>query len=245
MHPEDLSMELLVPPRRLGRLLSQARLDRGFSLKDVRQELDDRLTEIEVLEIETGRRPISDQDLQVLTELYDVETSTMVPERSVLSIDLDDGTIEAGGSKATADSSTDRREVLSKYLALIYSMRGQEPGTTLTLRLADLDVLAETFAADRRGIEDELVELMVTAPEPVRKRFRSLRDRLMVPVIGVLVATTAGGTLVLVKSDASSASEGDPGAQVERLPNPEVDIGDAAVQERNADGGAGPVRTRS
>ncbi len=237
-------MELLVPPRRLGRLLAQARVARGLSLEDVREELDDRMTEVEVLEIETGRRSVSDQELQILADLYDVETSTMVPGRSHLVIDLDDGRIEAGSNTIEVHDAAERREVLSKYLALVYSMRGQEPGTTVTLRLGDLDVLADTFGTERRTIEDELVDLMVATPEPVRKRFQLLRGRLMVPVIGVLVAATAGGTLVLVQSEDSSAADGTPTAQVEGLPNPQVDIGTAAVQERDADGGPGAVQIR-
>ena len=38
--------------------------------------------------------------------------------------------------------------------------------------------------------------------------------------------------------------DGSPTAQVERLPNPEVNIGTAAVQERTADGDAGAVQIR-
>jgi transcriptional regulator with XRE-family HTH domain len=242
---EDLSMELLVPPRRLGRLLAQARVSRGLSLEDVCDELDGRLTEIELLEFETGRRPVNDQELEALAGLYDVETSTMVPSRSELVIDLDDGVIRAGGSAVEVTAPTERRDVLSKYLALVYSMRGQEPGTTVTLRLADLDILSDAFAANRRTIEDELVDLMVATPEPVKKRFRLLRGRLMVPVVGVLVAATAGGSRVLVPAKDSSADEGDPSARIELPANPEVHVADAAVQERLPDGTPGPVESRN
>ena len=237
-------MELLVPPRRLGRLLAQARVARGLSLEDVCAELDGRFTEIEVLEIETGRHPVSDQELQELADLYDVETSTMVPGRSELAIDLEDGSIQAGGTTVDVPAPNERRDVLSKYLALVYSMRGQEPGTTVTLRLSDLEVLADTFGSERRTIEDELVDLMVASPEPVRKRFRLLRGRLLVPVVGVLVAATAGGTLVLVQSKDSSADQDHPAGEVVQPANPEVRIGTAAVQERLPDGGAGPVQNR-
>lgn len=244
MHPEDLSMELLVPPRRLGRLLAQARVARGFSLEDVCEELDGRLSTVELLEVETGRHPVSDQDLQGLADLYEVETSTMVPSRSVLTVDLDDGTIQAGAVTTEVHTPSERRDVLSKYLALVYSMRGVEPGDTVPLRLADLDVLAATFGTDRRTVEDELLELMVAEPEPVRKRFRLLRGRLLVPVIGVMVAATAAGTLVLVPADDSSADDTQPVATVVGTPNPEVHIGDAAVQERTPAGDAGPVQVR-
>ncbi len=236
--------ELLVPPRRLGRLLAQARVAHGFSLEDVCEELDGRFTEVDVLEIETGRRPMTDQELQFLAELYEVETSTMVPGRSELEIDVEDGLLQAGGSSIDVSPQAERREILSKYLALVYSMRGQEPGSSVTLRLNDLDVLAEALASQRRSVEDELVDLMVATPEPVRKRFRMLRGRLLVPVVGVLVAATAGGTLVLVQSKDSSADQAHPTGEVVHPDNPDVEIGNAAVQGRLPDGTPGPVETR-
>ena len=177
-------MELLVPPRRLGRLLAQARVARGFSLEDVREELDDRMTEVEVAG-DRDRSPAGHRsgaaDPGRPVRRRDVDHGSRTSD---LTVDLDDGLIEAGSNTIEVHDAAERREVLSKYLALVYSMRGQEPGTTVTLRLGDLDVLAETFGTERRTIEDELVDLMVATPEPVTKRFRLLRGRLMVPVIG-------------------------------------------------------------
>lgn len=245
-------MELLVPPRRLGRLLAEARLERGLTVADVAEEIGGALDEIEILEVETGRRALDDQDLRTLTELYGLKTSSMVPSRSRLVIDLEEGVIEADGTTAElphAETPTGRDEVLTKYLALVYSMRGQEPGTSITLRLGDLDVLAEVFESDRRSIEDELVALMVATPEPVKKRFRLLRGRTVVPVVGVLVATTAAGALVLTDAQESSAAEsaGTPTEQVvpeAQATTPTVVIDDAAFQERDADGNPGPVQVR-
>ena len=246
------AMELLVPPRRLGRLLAEARLERGLTVADVAEEIGGALDEIEILEVETGRRALDDQDLRTLTELYGLKTSSMVPSRSRLVIDLEEGLIEADGTTAelpAAETPAGRDEVLSKYLALVYSMRGQEPGTSITLRLGDLDVLAEAFESDRRSIEDELVALMVTTPEPVKKRFRLLRGRTVVPVVGVLVATTAAGALVLTDAQESAATEsaGTPTEQPApeaQATTPTVVIDDAAFQERDADGNPGPVQVR-
>ena len=236
-------MELLVPPRRLGRLLAQARVARGLSLDDVSDALAGRLSDLDLLEVETGRRPVDDQELQSLADLYDVETSTMVPGRSVLTVDLTEGVIRAGSTEAEVHTPGERQVVLAKYLALVYSMRSAEPGTVVPLRLADLDVLAEAFSTDRRTVEDELHELMAR-PEPVKKRFRLLRGRVMVPMVGVMVAATAMGTLVLVPASDSSAEDGDV-AVTEAPANPDVQIGDAVVQERNADGTSGVVQIRS
>ena len=75
-------MELLVPPRRLGRLLSEARLEKGLTVAEVSEEMGGSLDEIDLLEIETGRRAVSESDLKTLSELYGVRTSAMVPSRS-------------------------------------------------------------------------------------------------------------------------------------------------------------------
>lgn len=249
---EDVSMELLVPPRRLGRVLAEARVSRGMSLGDVTAALGGALDEVGLLEIETGRRPVTDHELESLASLYEIETSTMVPGRSQLVVDLDEGVIRTRTRSAEVDPTDHRRAVLAKYLALVYSMRAAEPGATVALRLDDLDVLAEALGADRREIEDELHQLMQGEPEPVRRRFRMLRGRVMVPVVGVMVAATAAGTLVLVPSQDSSADEGqvtgvggEVPEQVAHLPaNPDVEIGDAVVQERGDDGAAGAVTVR-
>ena len=242
---------MLVPPRRLGRLLAEARLERGLTVADVSEEIGGALDEIELLEVETGRRALGDQDLKTLTELYGLKTSSMVPSRSRLVIDLEEGVIEADGSTTELPdegSAAGREDVLSKYLALVYSMRGQEPGTTITLRLGDLDVLAEALDSDRRTVEDELVALMVTTPEPVKKRFRLLRGRTVVPVVGVLVASTTAGALVLTDAKESSATEADRAAVEQPAPEstvtPTVVIDDAAFQERLDDGTPGPVQVR-
>ncbi|HNH95812.1 MAG TPA: helix-turn-helix transcriptional regulator [Microthrixaceae bacterium] len=244
-------MELLVPPRRLGRLLSEARLEKGLTVAEVSEEMGGSLDEIDLLEIETGRRAISESDLKTLSELYGVRTSSMVPSRSQLVIDLDEGLITADGSRTELpdhDTAAGREEVLSKYLALVYSMRGQEPGTTVTLRLGDLDVLAEALDSDRRTVEDELLSLMVARPEPVKKRFRLLRGRTVVPVVGVLVASTTAGALVFDVDDSSAATPTpgveEPAALAPSAELPRVIIDDAAFQERMEDGSPGPVQVR-
>lgn len=251
-------MELLVPPRRLGRLLAEARMDRGLTVADVCESLGGGLEGLDLLEIETGRRSVDEDVLRSLADLYGLETTSMIPGRSQLVIDLDEGTIEASGSttEVGGNGDVDRQDVLAKYLALVYSMRGVEPGTTVTLRLADLDVLSEALDVDRRTVEDELLSLMTVTPEPVKKRFRLLRGRTVVPVVGVLVASTASGALVLTDAKDSGAAE--PVRSTDRpvaeqtvgssahdaAVQPLVEISDAAFMERGPDGEPGEIQTR-
>ena len=41
-----------------------------------------RTAPVELLEVETGRRPVLDPDLEVLTDLYGIPTTSLIPERS-------------------------------------------------------------------------------------------------------------------------------------------------------------------
>jgi hypothetical protein len=156
-------------------------------------------------------------------------------------VDLSEGTLSAGGQLVQmAPSEVERRDVLARYLSMVYAMRHVDPGTVVPLRLPDLEVLEGVFAAPRRELEDELRDLMVDRNGSVAHRTSRLRGRLLVPVVGVLVAATTVGTLLLVSSDSGAAAgPTDSGDAVE------VEIGDAVVQERLPDGTPGPVVPRS
>lgn len=233
--------ELLVPPKRLGNLLAAARLAGGYTLEEAAQSLGGGWDTLTLLEAETGRRPLVDTEVEQLTGLYDIPTATLIPERSRLVLDISEGTLAMGGEVVRFEQSqAQRRDVLGRYLAMVYTMRDIRPGTPVPLRLPDLDVLESVFGAPRRELEDELREMMTDPTGSVGQRARRLRGRVLVPVIGVVVAATTVGTLLLVSND-SSAADGptDSGDAVE------VEIGDAVVQERLPDGSPGPVLPRS
>ncbi|MFZ4518808.1 MAG: hypothetical protein ACOYOP_10485 [Microthrixaceae bacterium] len=239
-------MDLLVPPRRLGRLLSGARLDHGLTLEEASAALDGLLGVDDLLDVELARREVTDEELEAIADLYGIETSTMVPARGELVIDLDEGVIVAGGGKVELASEAEIDDVLSRYLALVFAMRDVSPGTTVPLRLDDVVVLADALGMEAADVEDRLGELMEVRPEPVRKRLRLLRGRVLVPAVGVLVTTTACGPLVMIPGERSNAAPvrgSDTPAVAGELPA--ARIGDALVQERNADGTPGPETVRN
>ena len=258
MQTRDIPNELLVPPRRLGQLLATARVKGGYSLDEASAAMGSDWSSLALLEIETGHRPVLDNDLATLTKLYGIPTSTLIPKRSHLMVDLDEGVIEVGDRSARLDGDVvERREVLTRYLSMVYAMRDVKPGQAVPLRLPDLEILSGVLGAPRRQVEDELRTLMVTQVATIGKRTSSLRGRLLIPVLGVVVAVTAVGTLLLVSDDSDAvvttganatapaaadtttdtASDGSAGVT--------TDIGDAAVQERLPDGTPGPVTPRN
>lgn len=241
MQTEELPPELLLPPKRLGTLLAEARLSGGFSLVEAADALGPDWSPVELLEVETGRRPVLDPDLEVLTGLYGIETTSLIPERSRLVIDLDERVLEVGQHQVAIGGDTvQEREVLSQYLAMVYTMRDLPPGTRLTLRTPDLDVLGTALQRPVEDLEDELHRMMVEAATVVEPRMQRLRGRILIPAIGLVVAATTAGLLLLVSdSDATPAPEGaDAPAAVD------TQIGDAVVQERLPDGTPGPVQVR-
>lgn len=241
MTTEILPPESLLPPRRLGSLLAQARLSGGYSLIEASDALGEPWSPVELLEVETGRRPLLDPDLETLTELYGIETTSLIPDRSRLVIDLDEGLLGVGDTRVTlGGQSRQEREVLSQYLAMVYTMRELPPGCEVPLRSPDLSVLSTALDRPAELIEAELRQMMVDAASITEPRMARLRGRILIPAIGLVVAATTAGLLLLVSdSDATPAKEG-----VDAPAALDTEIGDAVVQERNADGTPGPVEVR-
>lgn len=263
MQTRATQTELLVPPRRLGQLLATARVQSGYSLEEATNALGPNWNALALLEVETGHRPVLDRDLAVLTALYGIPTTNLIPARSHLVLDLDEGRLEVGDRTTTLEgASVERRDVLARYLSMVYAMRDVNPGQTVPLRLPDLEILSGVLGAPRRQVEDELHQLMVRNPDVVAGRTSRLKGRLLVPVLGVLVAVTAVGTLLLVNDGDSADVTTTGGAatvatvDVGATPETSVDtstpagaevpteIGDAVVQERLPDGSPGPVEIR-
>lgn len=256
MQTRDLPAELLLPPKRLGNLLADARVGGGYSLTEAADALGPTWNPVTLLEVETGLRPVMDPDIKSLTELYGIETTTLIPERSHLVVDLTEGTLGAGGEIVRFESDVvERREVLAQYLAMVYSMRDIKPGLAVPLREPDMEILQGVLGAPKADIESELRALMVSTNAGVGRRVDKLRGRLLIPVIGVVVAVTAVGTLLLVSNDSDAAVVNSTGAaQTTAVPGDsdvsasvgaETEIGEAVVQERLPDGTPGPVTPRN
>ncbi|MFM7068315.1 MAG: helix-turn-helix domain-containing protein [Actinomycetes bacterium] len=242
---EGAAVDELVPPRRLGALLSEARVARGYSLEDAASRTGGRLSSVALLEAETGHRRLDDRDLAAVADLYGISTTDLVPARAELVIDLNEGTISAGreGAQiAVVPDAEDREEILARYLTLVYSMRRTPPGTSIPLRVGDMAILAETLGVSVDQVSAELRTMMAPGSlgaAKVQKRHRRLRGRVLVPAIGVIVAATAVGTLLMVPQQSGANSTDKAGVNGAVVPAPQ--IGDAIVVERNPDGSPGAV----
>jgi hypothetical protein len=143
-------------------------------------------------------------------------------------------------------------------------MRNAEPGTVLVLRDADVAVLSRALDLTRTAVERRLHDLMAEPTGEVRRRMGGLRARVLVPVVGVVVAATAVGVLLLVArgdddqpapavttADAEAEAELGPasvqtpgdgqviqgeGIPAAELPPGAVNLGEAQTAVRNPDG---------
>ena len=215
----------VVPANRLGQLLAEARLEQGADLETFASRSE--FTVGELSDFEAGHRILSDDAVAKVTNLYAIDCGPIIPQRTQLTIDLNDNVLSAAGH-ALPLSSADHDHVLERYLSLVYVLRNGQPGTTVPLRDQDVAILAASLAEREELIAEQLLAAMDRDRQSVSGLVGWLRKRLWVPGVGALVGAVSVGTLIMVSTSGSSAvetatSEPDPD------PNP-----DPNVQVRNA-----------
>lgn len=251
---QNVPNDLLIPPQRLGSLLAGARVKRGYTVAEAARALGAPWDPVHLLEVETGQRLLFDSQICELATLYGVDTSALVPDRTHLVIDVDDALMRTGDHVVDLrNGDRERREVLGRYLALLYTVRQIPPGQTMPLRAGDLDVLSGFLAVAHADLEDELERMMLDGGSFVRSRSLRFRNRVVLPAVGVIVAVTTAGLLLLVGADdadgstsvppASGAAAVGDGSDADPAAS-EVEIGQAVVQERDEHGRPGPVVPR-
>jgi hypothetical protein len=249
---------LLVPPVRLGRLLQDARVTNGETITDVVRRSGLVYDEEWFTALESGAVALDEPLVRWVGALYGVDAGEIVPARSRLVIDLDEGAISIGsrraplaigavgsaGAGAGGAAIPPFEQVLGNYLALVYLLRDLPPGTPVPMREVDVAVLAQALQREPREVRTALGRLISTDGDALAQRSAGLRHRLIVPVAGILVGLTAVGGLLLVRSSRSDAQAGDtpaveagPAVTAQDVPveigdTAAVEIGDAVVVER-------------
>lgn len=236
----------LVPPRRLGMLLRRARQSAGLELTDLTASSG--LTVVELDDIEYGRRDLDDHLLSVLVRTYGIEDAELLPARSQLIIDLDEGRISVEGTDDVGVTSGPDA-ILARYLGLVYRLRALPVGAPLSLRDVDLEVLSSALELATDEVEERLHRLMRDRAQ-IQDDQRRIRRHLLMPLVGIVVAATGIGTLVLIaQREPASAPAPVPSTDVadadapriatpavEIAPDVETDLGNGAAIEENPAG---------
>ncbi len=194
------TIDALVPPASLAALLVQSRGKSHRSLESIEAASDGRFPLHMLVQIEAGVLTLNDKDLREIAQLYGVSLSELTPSRSTLFIDRNEGKIFMGDTKGKFMPDDNDEKILMRYLALVYKLRDTKPGVQLGPRDNDLFVLATVFGCSPDDIRLQLEYLMRHSASEIRVLHGSLRSRVIVPALGVLVALTAVGGLILARS---------------------------------------------
>lgn len=178
--------------------------------------------------LERGAVAVVDHDIQAVAALYGVDLAQSVRGQAELIIDRSEGKLAIGDSRGRFAPNDDDRDIMIRYLSLVYRLRNSAPGQVLPARNGDLEVLAQVFSSTPEEVRLALEDLMLHHAPALRETHRILRRRVAIPAIGVLVALTAVGGLVLMSRSEPASPKPSAGQSVE--------IGTAMTIERTPDG---------
>jgi transcriptional regulator with XRE-family HTH domain len=188
----------LVPARRLGSLLREARIAKGLGLEDIAAHHPE-FTVVDIDDLELGRRSLNDSQLKKIISAYGLDEANLLPTRSKLVIDLDEGRMAVEESEVSTDGLSGPDEILARYLAFVYHLRNMPVGSPIPLRDVDLEVLSTALEIETIDIEERLKRLM-TDEEAIAKSQQRFRGRVLLPLAGVVLAACSAGVLVFVAS---------------------------------------------
>lgn len=194
----------LVPRARLGALLVQRRTEQGLSIDQLAARSAGMFTVSYLQNAERGQVPLDERVVGHLVGLYQVDSDPVVPERAELILDLDRQQLGVGDQLVDFDSMV-AQDILSRYVSLIYLLRGADFGTELVLRDDDLTILGRALGYGESQLRTEIHQL-IEAPDSVTNA-KSVGKLRMIAAAGVLVGITAVGALVLVGGQTSDAPE--------------------------------------
>lgn len=229
----------IVPPRRIGLLLTGARAERGLTLAQVAARSS--LAEDVLGSIEAGETPLTDESLDAVLNAYGTTIDELLPARRQVVLDLDAGQLLVAEEAAELQGAPTADEVLGAYLSLVYTLRRAVPGSAVVLREFDVAVLAKALDLAEPEVAARLTGLMADPSTEVSRLTRLFRSRLVLPIAGAVVVATALGTVLVLRSDQRPAPAPTSVNRFgEEVPPPE--IGPAATQVRNDDGSVSPVQ---
>ncbi len=154
--PSSVSDERIA--RRLAVLLAERRRQCGLSLRAVARASRGGFTARELKQIEAARLPLGRARAQAVAELYGIDLAAVTPDRLPLEIDPR-GVISTGGS-AISFEPDDVESLLSNYLRLVRSLRGQERPQAIELRRNDVETLALFLEMPGELVVEQLASLM-------------------------------------------------------------------------------------
>lgn len=144
--------------RRLAVLLAERRRQSGMSLRAVARASGGTFSARRLKMIESARIPLTRAQADEVARLYGIDLAVVTPDRLPLEIDPR-GVISTGGSAISFDPD-DIESLLTNYLRLVRSMRGQDRPQAIELRRNDVEVLALYLEQPGELVVERLAALM-------------------------------------------------------------------------------------
>ncbi len=198
----------------------------GRSIVEIERQSLGRFSAGDLALFEAGGASATDDQLRHLAGIYGLDLSAITPQRAFLELDLTEGLVSIGDEEERFAPEQDDREILLRYLAIVYRMRAINPGVVVPARNDDLATLALVFSTTPAEMRATLESLMLGERAELRRRHAELKRRLVVPGLGVLVALTTVGGLLLVRHSAAATP---PVATTNPTKNVSIDIGSPLV----------------
>ncbi len=144
--------------RRLAVLLAERRRQSGMSLRAVARASGGAFSARQLKLIESARTPLSRDQAHAVSQLYGIDLTVVSPDRLPLEIDSR-GVLSTGGSAISFDPD-DIESLLTNYLRLVRSLRGQDRPNAIELRRNDVEVLALYLELPGELVVERLAALM-------------------------------------------------------------------------------------
>jgi len=188
----------LVSMRRLGAALTAQRASRDLSITALARESGGWWAPDELLDVEKGAVALCDREIVAICRLYGLAGRELLPADTAELI------LDRSGSYDLTDASGVEPHgyvdlVLCRVAALARIV-GFAPGA----RERDLGVLAESLTLSVEESAERLDQIVVSSYAEVDRQVEALASRMVVPAIGVLVAETAAGSVLIVERRTSA-----------------------------------------
>jgi len=144
--------------RRIAVLLAERRRQSGMSVRAVARSSGGRFSAKQLRTIEAGRVQMTRDEAQAVAELYGIDLTVVTPDRMPLEIDSR-GVLSTGGSAISFDPD-DVDSLLTNYLRLVRTLRGEERPQAIELRRNDVEVLAQYLETPGEMVVERLAGLM-------------------------------------------------------------------------------------
>ncbi|MGI9578909.1 MAG: helix-turn-helix domain-containing protein, partial [Microthrixaceae bacterium] len=219
-----------------GLLLAEARTRQGLGLSEVAERLDPSLDATELMALESGALEVEPSVLEQLAQTYGVAPDALVPPRSALVIDLNEGYLRAGPDIALLTDGDGRDAVLTRYLEMVWELRSVDQGSVVALRGADISALSKQLGEEPEVIEAQLRRMMTS-------HTKGRRTAVLVGLAAAVLAITGG--VIAWQASGSDTPEAEPVTVEQPIatttpevavlpPAPEAEIGEPEVLERDA-----------